>query len=79
MLFWLEEMFIKFYENALTVLDKVTVFLEWYSHTDDIRASEPCAGREQMLPVFEDDGAAYVEDPDFFYDEYVWEGNNNMM
>lgn len=72
-------MFSKFYETALSALEKLTVFLEWFSHTDDIRASEPCAGPDQLLPVLEDDGAAYVEDPDFFYNEYDWEGNNNML
>lgn len=79
MLFWLADTFDKFLDTAIRITERLTVWVEWFSHSGDIRPSEPSAGSNNWLPGFEDDGAAYVEDPDFFYDEYSWEGNNQML
>ncbi len=78
MLFWLAEAFDKFLDTVFKVATNVTVFLEWLSHSGDISPSAPSASSKKLLPMLEDDGAAYIEDADFFYDEYCWEGNNNI-
>ena len=73
------ELLDKAHDRLIEFVTYVTVLLEWFSHSSDIRPSEPASSSEQLLPMLEDDGAAYVEDPDFFYDEYGWEGNNDML
>lgn len=60
------------------VLDEMCAFLEWYSHSDDLRAASRPTEAPYLMPSFSDDDGDCCDDYDLFFDEYDWESKNDM-
>lgn len=60
------------------IFDWAASLVEWYSHSDDLRAFGGASG-EGALPAFGDDDGDYCDDYDIFFDEYDWEANNDLV